>query len=273
MVTRPEPGRDFDPAGVPVVPAATVMLVADRPDLQVLMLRRNRRSIFVPNMWVFPGGAVDPEDADLAPHCRGIDDAAASAELGVEAGGLAWWVAAVRECFEETGVVLADHDVPGGRLEEHRDVLNANEREFGTIVRSEAMVLDAETVHYVGRWITPLGSPRRYDARFFAAAMPADQVPRHDDDEAVHHEWLRPADALGRYDSGDMEMMTPTVCMLRWLARFDRAADVVAAAASGRPLARARVAVTGEGLHTPLLPDDDGYETAVEDVEMGWVRV
>jgi 8-oxo-dGTP pyrophosphatase MutT (NUDIX family) len=99
------------PADVPVRPAATVMIVDDRPDLHVRLLRRRAGSEFVGGMDVFPGGGVDPGDAapEVGAVCAGLSDATASRRLGLERGGLAYWVAAARETFEEAGVLFARH--------------------------------------------------------------------------------------------------------------------------------------------------------------------
>ena len=256
---------------VPVRPAATVMLVRDAPDLEVLMLRRNQRSIFAPGRWVFPGGAVDLADADLEDQTSGLDDVTASRRLGLESGGVAFWVAAIRECFEEAGVVLAEHDVPTDRLEMHREALNAGDTDFGAIVRQEAMLLDAGSMHYVGHWITPEGAPRRFDTRFFLGAMPEGQVARHDDDEAVLHEWVSPQVAVDRWEDEEWLMMTPTIRMVMSLAAFDRSADTVAAAASERPLRAARVIVADDDSTFAVLPGEPGYETADAEREFGFV--
>ena len=99
--------KDFDPVAVPIQPAATVMIVDDRPDLQVLLIKRNAKMVFAGGMWVFPGGRVDPGEADdFEPHCEGMNDAEASRIMGMESGGLAYWVAAIRENFEEVGLLL-----------------------------------------------------------------------------------------------------------------------------------------------------------------------
>jgi 8-oxo-dGTP pyrophosphatase MutT (NUDIX family) len=200
----------FDPAAVPVRPAATVLICDERPDLHVLMLKRNARSIFVGDMWVFPGGAVDPGDATPRADAavEHLTDVAASRALGIDGGGIAYWVAALRETFEEAGVLLArprgvdtliDLSEPAiaARFERHRDEVNAGTGDFIDIVVAEDLLLDGADVHYVAHWITPLGSPRRYDTRFFVTAMPRGQVPLHDDDEAVHHEWVRPGRCPG----------------------------------------------------------------------------
>ena len=110
--SSPGSGGDYDPESVAIRSAATVLILADRPDLQVLMLKRNARSIFVGDMWVFPGGAVDPEDGTPQADAvvEGLTDADASQHLGIEQGGVAYWVAALRETFEEAGFInMLDH--------------------------------------------------------------------------------------------------------------------------------------------------------------------
>ncbi len=182
------PTTDFDPAAVPIRPAATVMVVDDRPDLHVLMLRRTATAIFAGDMWVYPGGRVDPDDAEaVLDHVSGLTDAEASAQLGLERGGLAFWVAALRECFEEAGILFG-HDRRTGapidltdpaaidRLAAQRDALNAGQRSFAEVVAELDVVLDASKVHYIAHWVTPLGPPRRFDTRFFLAAAPPGQL-------------------------------------------------------------------------------------------------
>jgi 8-oxo-dGTP pyrophosphatase MutT (NUDIX family) len=222
---------------VPVRPAATVMIVDDRPDLHVLMLRRRAASQFVPDMDVFPGGGVDSADATL-PGAAQLDDATASARLGLASGGLAYWVAAVRETSEESGLALA---------------------------------LDA--LHYVARWITPPGPPRRYDTRFFVATLPAGQTPVADQSEAVHAEWLRPAGALEDFAARRRAMLPPTVGMLRILASYADSAEVIDAAARAEagPDHRVQLAAEGEGRWRVLLPGE-ARAPKMLDTE-AWVRL
>lgn len=257
------------------------MLVDDRPELQVLMLRRSARQVFAADMWVYPGGAVDEADAAQAePFCSGLDDLAASTRLGLERGGLAFWVAAIRECFEEAGVLFARdrngvalrHDV--GRvaeLEAARQELNAHRLDFLEIVRQFDLVLDAGRLHYVGHWVTPFGSPRRFDTRFFLAGFPAGQVAAHDDTESVHHEWVAPAPAVQGWRNDAMAMMSPTARMLMSLLRYDSAAAAVAAAAVDRPLHQVRVHRDGGGRYHIMLPGEEGYEGGDPDAEFGFV--
>ncbi|MCS5674369.1 MAG: NUDIX domain-containing protein [Acidimicrobiales bacterium] len=283
----PGSGGDYDPESIAIRSAATVLILADRPDLQVLMLKRNARSIFVGDMWVFPGGAVDPEDGtpEADAVVEGLTDTQASKSLGIDKGGVAFWVAALRETFEEAGILLAR--TPGDdrlvdlspsdteeRFATYRAGVNAGEVDFVSMVREQGLVLDGSGVHYVSRWVTPLGAPRRYDTRFFVTAMPEGQQALHDDDEAVHHEWIRPAEALALNESDEMLMMTPTVSMLNRLCRFRDAAEAITAAAGStedhNEMVRIRYGIEGPG--RIAWPDDRDYGQADPRAESGMVR-
>ncbi len=225
--------------------AATVMLVRDGDDgLEVFMLRRNLQSDFVGGAYVFPGGGVDAQDrhVDLTPVCAGRTDAAASQLLGIDAGGLAFWVAAIRESFEEAGLLLAldehgetvrfdDPEVEERFLRHRHDVDDSNRR-LVEIVVEEGLQLDVAAIHYFAHWITPEGAPRRYDTRFFVARAPEAQTPVHDDREVIANLWVRPADALERHRAGELEMIFPTIRSLEAIGRFECADDLLAHAAS-----------------------------------------
>ncbi|HEX7094557.1 MAG TPA: NUDIX hydrolase, partial [Acidimicrobiales bacterium] len=188
--------QQFDPESVPVQLAATVLVVDDRPDLQVLCLRRRAGSAFVGGMTVFPGGGLDEHDGlgGYEQRVRGLTAAEADARLGVD-GALRYWVAAARETFEEVGVLLArgsDGVLVGPRALEQRHAVDAGERTLLDVLEQEDLVLDLTEVHDIARWITPVGPPRRYDTRFFVARMPQGQTPVADDTEAVHVEWRTP---------------------------------------------------------------------------------
>ncbi|MBG7604560.1 MAG: NUDIX hydrolase [Actinobacteria bacterium] len=230
----------FDPALVPVSPAATVMLVRDAIDgpagTEVFMMRRTAKASFGAGMYVFPGGRVDVEDGatDIAPYCQGLDDAEASAKLGIDSGGLAYWVAAIRECFEEAGVLLAQSRL-GGALQlrnEDRHAVHDGSLSVVELCRRDDLVLDLSTTHYVDHWITPMGERRRFDTRFFLTEAPADQEPLHDDKETVDSLWVRPADALRMQQEGELMMMPPTIANLRFLLPHD-STDAALAAGAG----------------------------------------
>ncbi len=232
-------------AAVPVRPAATVMLLRDgNHGLEVCMLRRNLKSDFVGGAYVFPGGAVDPADGEpeVAPLCNGRSDDEASRALGLPTNGLAFWVAAVRETFEEAGLLLASHadgsplslEDPevGRRFAEHRRATDSGERRLIEICVEEHLRLELTSMHYFGHWVTPAGAPRRYDTRFFLAAAPEGQRPVHDDREVISAQWITPTRALDNHAAGDFAMLPPTVATLRSLRRFDSAGDALDAAAA-----------------------------------------
>ncbi len=262
--------------------AATVMLLRDgggtTPAIEVFMLRRNLRSVFVAGAYVFPGGGVDGTDRDprLFAVCAGRTDAEASAVLGIDQGGLAFWVAAVRECFEEAGVLLA-RDRQGrvvsfadrgtaARFEEHRRRLNSRETTLVAICEEEGLLLDVEAIHYFSHWITPLGAPRRYDTRFFVCAAPPEQVPLHDDGEVIANLWLSPGEALRRNSAGEYELIRPTYEVLRSLAEFTASVEIldVARTMGHVPAVQPRMGESNEGVRI-LLPGDDEYARAVVD--------
>ena len=268
--------------------AATIMLVRDAlsdqgPALEVCMLQRHLNSDFVGGAYVFPGGKVDDEDRTPAAEeaCALRSDAEASAMLGVGSGGLAFWVAALRECFEEAGVLLAyqgDEAVGGNTLVDAHDsetrhrlaalrvALNAGEVRFLDACQGEGLRLATDRVHYFSHWITPEPAPKRYDTRFFVAALPPGQVPIHDDHETVDTVWVRPDDALARAKAGEFDLIFPTMKNLEAISRFTTSGELLAAAAAvGRvPTVLPRVVVDERGFRI-LLPGDPGYEEAVGD--------
>ena len=273
---------DYDPDEVEIRPAATVMLIADRPDLQVFMMERNANIVFAGGMWVFPGGRVDANDdpktfQKLSTH---RSDEEASYLMDLDKGGLSYYIAAIRESFEEAGILLAldkDSHEPlslkgkqnSARFEVHRDSVNASERDFLEIIEEENLILDAGAMHYIARWVTPKGPPRRYDTRFFISRMPENQIPLHDDNELVHSEWISPQKILDKVAAEEMVLMSPTLRMVQSLARFSSADEVIASASATLPDERARV-----NKHRELvLPGDRYYDEADENIETGFVRL
>jgi len=274
---------DYDLKHVDVRPAATVMLVDDRPDLQVFMMERHSGNLFAPGMWVFPGGAVDRDDDRVSAQSISFhrSDKEASSLLDLDSGGLAFFVAAIREAFEEAGILLAlDKESLTGpdllnqqtaaRFQQHRDNLNNKGGDFIEILNQENLILDAGTMHYIARWITPVGPPKRFDARFFIAQMPDKQAPIHDDKELVHSRWMSPLTILKKFDAQEMELMVPTVRMIRNLAQFGSADEVISAAEANLPYHQAKVnAETNE----IVMPGEPGYDSASNDIEAGWIRL
>jgi 8-oxo-dGTP pyrophosphatase MutT (NUDIX family) len=254
---------------VPVRHASTLVLVRDGEDrgdgrLEVLMLRRRAGSGFVPGAHVFPGGAVDPEDHDLAvPEGSAFDPRSAARSLAVDEPrlALAHWAAAIRETFEECGALLAHRPdgshVPtapsagtDGRFAEHRRAVERGERLLADVLAAEGLVPALDRLRYLARWITPLGAPRRYDTRFFLAAAPPEQDLSPDGTETTELSWFRPLDALELHRRGRLELILPTQRTLELLARFPCAGDVLDALP---PVGDGRhVAEDGGGWRVPL---------------------
>jgi len=261
-----------DPDEVPIRDAATVMILADRPELEVLMVQRTSRAVFGPSAWVFPGGRVDATDAsDVSSIVHGLTDAEASAMLEVEQNGRAWWLAGLRETLEEAGLLLG---VDGNRdaVERARTAVHADAGVFIDALTEHELSIDLSAIIEVARFITPLGPPRRYDTRFFVAAAPAGQEASHDEEEVVEHRWVAPAAAIDQFRAGAMPLMSVTHRMLACLARYERTADVMAAAAERRLAQRVRVNAP-DGAYEVVLPGEPGYETAEVEIEHGWVRI
>jgi 8-oxo-dGTP pyrophosphatase MutT (NUDIX family) len=262
--------------GKPLRDAATVMLLRDGPDgLEVFMLQRTLNAAFVGGFYVFPGGVVDDADrhADVGAVCEGRTDAEASDVLGIDRGGLAFWVAAIRECFEEAGVLLArtpDHafvsfDDAGvaDRFRVHRAAIDDRSLRIVDLCVSEGLHLDLGEIAYVSHWITPLAEPRRFDTRFFVAHAPAQQTPLHDDRETIASLWVRPADALERQRRGELQLIIPTIKNLEFLLPHATAADALQAAQlAGRPEVIFPKIVRKGDLMSVLLPGDPGYDDA-----------
>jgi glyoxylase-like metal-dependent hydrolase (beta-lactamase superfamily II)/8-oxo-dGTP pyrophosphatase MutT (NUDIX family) len=247
------------PPPVAIRPAATIVVAreADR-GLEVLMVRRPQAMVFAGGAHVFPGGAVDPADRDaaLVAACVGLDDAEASRRLGIADGGLAYWICAMRECFEEAGLLYA---YEGGTLARF-DSPARDAGEFGAVVTSRGLRLAADRLAYLSHWITQAGRPRRYDTRFFIAAAPEHQRPMHDGNEAVSHDWMEPRDALERHARGELQLLFPTIKTLELLARFGRVDDALDYARSPRPMPpmAPRSAVGRQGPKL-LVPGDYAY--------------
>ena len=192
----------------PPRPAATIVVVRDGAGgIEVLLSRRADGTDYTSGAWVFPGGIVDPRDRDAHAACFGIDDAEASARLGLAAGGLDFFVAAIRESFEESGLLFgraigdSDDALDGEaaeRLAPWRGALHRREHGIAEMCAQEGIRLDAGALVYLSHWLTPLGRAKRYDTRFFIGAAPASQVALFDGTEMVEQLWIGPAEALAR---------------------------------------------------------------------------
>jgi 8-oxo-dGTP pyrophosphatase MutT (NUDIX family) len=249
----------------PVRDAATIALVRDAPGgMQVYLLRRVAGMAFAGGMHVFPGGAVDRADATADLAWAGSPPAAWATAFGTgEPMARALVCAAVRETFEESGVLLAGPsadevlaDVSTDEWEAERAALEARRFSLSELLARRGLVLRADLLRPLAHWITPVVEPRRFDARFFLAEVPAGQVCRHAGSEADQRVWIRPQEAL---DQG-VTLLPPTAAVLEELAAYDDVASALAAPRAVAPiLPRLVVAASGEvALVMPGEPDYEG---------------
>ncbi len=250
--------------------AATLVVVRDAAvGIEVLLLRRAERGDHNSGAWVFPGGMVEPGDRRCHAWCSGLDDAAASARLGLPHGGLDYFVAAVRECFEEAGLLIA-LDARGALLDLRADPsdaaeiaawrgpLHRGERNLAELCKRHGLSLAIDRLVYLSHWLTPPVRAKRFDTRFFIAEAPAAQVARHDDTELVEQQWLRPADALA--EGAALKLMTPTLKTLEAIARFDSVQALLAWARSPREidLTMPHIGIGSQGMR-PVTPDEPAF--------------
>lgn len=256
-------------------PSASVVVLRDSDaGLQVLMLRRAEK----PNdqnsgAAVFPGGLLDAQDGQAHALCQGLDDATASARLGLGAHGLDWWLAALRECYEECGLLYADNAaavaaLPAAEQLALRQALNRGELGLAAFCRRFGLVLRPAAFTYLSHWITPPGRPKRFDTRFFVAIAPPGQAASADGSELLELMWLTPAQALE--PARGLKLLNVTEVTLQHLAGFARAQDVLAHAAA-QPLAppiRPLVGQRANGQPQVVMPGGWPYhEVARQDPE------
>jgi 8-oxo-dGTP pyrophosphatase MutT (NUDIX family) len=225
--------------------AATLILLRDscQPSggIEVLLLRRHARSAFLPGVYVFPGGVV--EESDFAPEmaalCSGLSFDQANRiikDVSPPEKSLGFFVAAIRESFEESGILLAHGDAGRRPLDErqmarlagYRAQVHANPPMFASRLGDEGLKLATDTLNYFAHWITPEVLPIRFDARFFVAEAPLGQEASPDGQETLEARWISPQDALEENRKGSLKLAPPTFYSLSELAGF-RTVDVATA--------------------------------------------
>jgi 8-oxo-dGTP pyrophosphatase MutT (NUDIX family) len=250
--------------------AATVVLLRDGGDgIEAYLLRRQKTMAFAAGMYVFPGGSVDPRDESL-PADAWVGPRPtewASILTADDALACALVCAAVRETFEESGVVLAGSDADtvvadttADDWETDRLALLDRSLSLAAMLDRRGLVLRADLLRPWAHWITPEVEPRRFDTRFFVAALPVGQRTRDVGGEADKVTWIRPADALAAFERGEIGLMPPTAFTLGELAAYDTVVDVLAAgdARDVKPVLP-KILVTDDDEAHLLLPHDEGY--------------
>jgi 8-oxo-dGTP pyrophosphatase MutT (NUDIX family) len=247
--------------------ASTVILLRDAPSgggLLVYLLRRVSSMRFAPGAYVFPGGSVDPRDADLSVAWSGPSPAEWGRAFGAgEALARELVCAAVRETFEESGVLLAGPaegaiapGTSGDDWEADRQALLDRSRSLAELLGRRALTLRSELLRPWAHWITPEVESRRYDTRFFVAALPAGQRTQDVSTESDRVAWVRPDEAVAAAQRGDMPMLPPTLVTLTELTAYSSVAAVLAAPRDVRPrIPETRVTADGVFL---VLPGEGG---------------
>jgi len=261
----------------PATPSASVILAREGPDgLEVLMVRRHPDTAFG-SADAFPGGRLSADDRQVHGLCDGIDAADANRRLNLnavgnavaDAGGLDFYSAAIRELFEEAGVLLA-------RCEPSRDIVTTDDETLMVqrielakgklawlqFLQQRSLVLAADTLHYISHWEAPVDFRPRFSTRFFVAVAPPDQQVRCDGREIVNSRWVSPARALSMGRDADLNLPFPTLKQVETLAEFSSLAELMRWARErwrrGIPKIRG-VRVMENGKLRTLLPGDAGY--------------
>jgi 8-oxo-dGTP pyrophosphatase MutT (NUDIX family) len=261
-----------DPA--PARPAATVLLLRDgAPALEVFMVRRHHEIDFATGALVFPGGKIDADDRAAAYGDRLIGAA------GLNDEEIAFRIAAIREAFEESAVLIAAADGDGAplagarvaaiRARHHASLIDGTTR-FAAIAAIEDLWLDCARLVPFARWITPVQLPKRYDTMFFLCPAPDDQIARHDGAESVASRWVSPAAALADAAAGRVTMLFATRSNLARLGRSARVAEALAAARrETMPVVQPKLEAEAESYRISI-PADAGYEK-FEEIKAGRV--
>lgn len=212
---------------IPVArPSSTVVLVRDRDGSpEICLVRRHEQATFG-GAYVFPGGVVDATDNTLDRQFVDIGPTDADRILNVEGEGLGYYVAAVRELFEESGVLLAEPVVCDDDLAEARRALNSGTLDWNRFIVENRLRLNCSELRYFSHWITPDVMPKRFTTRFFLTRMPDEQLACHDDGELTDAIWTTPADALRAAHNGELSLHFPTMKTIEQLAAFPDAAGL-----------------------------------------------
>jgi 8-oxo-dGTP pyrophosphatase MutT (NUDIX family) len=247
----------------PVAPAATILMLRDEPSFEVLMVKRHHQIDFAAGALVFPGGKTHAGDEDPRWQGRTLGwEAALPHKRGLR-------IAAIREAYEEAGILLARH-IDGApfrgddRAASAREDIGKDRRPFIDLIEELDLFLDLEALTVFARWITPKMSPRRFDTWFYVARAPEDQLALCDGQETVDAEWIAPLEALRLAEVGERTVIFPTRMNLQLLAEASSAEDAVLRA-QARPLVTVEPQLTERGGERVLvLPPDAGYGVVVE---------
>jgi glyoxylase-like metal-dependent hydrolase (beta-lactamase superfamily II)/8-oxo-dGTP pyrophosphatase MutT (NUDIX family) len=240
-------------------PAATIVLARESAsEMQLLFLQRHAGASAFAGAYVFPGGTLEQSDSDheIWQRVQGIGAADADLRLNVSSGALSYWIAAVRECYEESGILLAvdrgGHGLPAARISElrtQREALNRRALTFKDFLLQQDLYIPGSQIVYFAHWITPPIHPRRFDTRFFIVQAPHGHEVQHDNAETVESCWMRPSEVLERVRNNEIKMVRATQAIVAGLSKFSSPADALAqlAAVPQVPMNRPCVAQGHDG--------------------------
>lgn len=249
--------------------ASTVVLLRDTDaGPEVYVLRRQASMAFASGQYVFPGGSVDQRDEEIDVEWVGPAPEFWAKRFDTSVPrAIALVCAAIRETFEESGILLAGPDADtvvadtsGADWEADRVALIDRELSFAEFLSRRGLVLRADLVVPWAHWITPVFEPKRFDTRFFVAALPKGQVTREFNEEADQVEWVRPREAIERWKSGDMAIMPPTLISLAEVGEFGTVADAMAASPDREIAPVLPHVLLKDGEVCMVLPGDPNYE-------------
>ncbi len=245
------------------IPSATVMVVRDgREGIEVFMLVRNRMVDFASGALVFPGGKVDASDRDPA--------WGELAPLSVSHPERSYWVASVRETFEETGLLIADHRADSKPVKATEAIritaaaqkdIAAGTRGFADLIAAEGLGIATQRMVHFAHWITPATMPKRFDTHFFLAEAPVGQHAVHDGGETVESVWINPLQAIAEAEAGKRTLVPATTLNLEKLGKARNVEQAFAHARASRIVAITPAVAKAEGGIRISIPADAGYDT------------
>jgi 8-oxo-dGTP pyrophosphatase MutT (NUDIX family) len=222
-------------------PAASVLLIRDtNQQIEVFMIKRSMKTNFG-GVWVFPGGKIDDEDIsnDYLKYSPHFDDGLASERLGLKKDGLSYWTASIRECFEESGILLANKKGENLKntvlnnddlkiIDQYKNKILQGENTFYEMIDILNLELATNELAYISHWVTPKIEKRRYSTRFFIARS-TDQVAVHDGVEGVESKWINPEEAIQECKSGNFPMIMPTIKNLEMICGYTNSSELLSA--------------------------------------------
>ena len=250
---------------ITIQPSSTVVLVREAiGSPEIFMVKRHVDASFG-SAYAFPGGVLDAEDAEVHDYCGGLSGSEANIKLGIKDSGLDYYSAAIRELFEEAGVLLADLSSIDENLNHVRDGLNTGSTNWLDFVASNKLELNCDQLHYFSHWVTPKVLAKRYTTRFFVAVLPQGQAAVHCGVELTESRWISAKDMLTASRNGDVGMPFPTIKTLESIARHESLASLTEWAQSCAEwgvTSMLPVMIKRNGRKQPVLPGDKDYPGA-----------